>query len=145
MKGPSDHLTWDELACHDGTPYPKEWRESRAIPLSVEFENIRLIVGAPVKILSAYRSPTHNAEVGGAKNSQHMEGRALDLQPPKGWTVDKFYKTIREYAGDERSKIYGLGKYPTFVHIDIRPKPASGRLTVWQGNRAWAELKTGVV
>ena len=35
----------------------------------------------PVRINSAYRSPTVNAAVGGAKASQHMEGLALDLTP----------------------------------------------------------------
>ncbi len=143
--GPSEHLTWAELACHDGTPYPEQWRTSRAIPLAREFENIRAIVGAPIKIGSAFRTEAHNRSVGGARNSQHVQGRALDLYPPKGWTIEKFHGVIREYALNTKSMIFGLGRYPSFVHIDIRPKPESGRLTAWQGSRAWAELKTGEV
>jgi uncharacterized protein YcbK (DUF882 family) len=140
-KGPSPHLSWAELGCKDGTPYPAEWRDRRAIPLAVEFERIRAVVGEPITVLSAYRTPVYNRKVGGARASQHPEGRALDLKPPKGWTVDRFYAVIREIAGDPRSAINGLGKYPTFIHIDIRPPRADGRITVWHGSRAWAELK----
>lgn len=139
--GPSPNLSWAELACHDGTPYPEEWRDRRGIPLAVEFERIRGVIGAPIVVLSAYRTPTYNKKVGGAQNSQHMQGRALDLKPPSGWTIERFYNVLRGIAGSPESKIFGIGKYPTFVHVDIRPPRADGRLTVWQGSRAWAEVK----
>ena len=129
------------MACKDGTHYPLKWRETRAVELAAEFERIRAVVGAPIIVGSAYRTPTHNSRVGGAKASQHMEGRALDLYPPKAWTVDRFYGVIREIAGMEQSKIYGIGRYQTFVHVDIRPPRADGKLTAWRGNRAWAEVK----
>ena len=34
--------------------------------------------GEPLKINSAYRDPSHNAKVGGAKRSQHMHGNAFE-------------------------------------------------------------------
>lgn len=141
-RGPSPFLSWSELACKDAakTPYPHAWRATRAMLLAREFERIRIAIGAPIRVGSAYRTPEHNRAVGGAANSQHMQGRALDLYPPDGWSVAKFYAAIREIAGHEESSIGGLGRYPTFVHIDTRPI-ANGRLTVWSGNRAWAELK----
>jgi uncharacterized protein YcbK (DUF882 family) len=142
MKGPSPHLTWGELGCKDGTPYPEKWRATRALHLAEEFERIRQVFGNnPITIGSAYRTETYNRKVGGARNSQHVEGRALDLYPPKGWSLEKFTAGILEIARSPKSRIYGVGKYPTFVHVDIRPAPAADRLTVWQGNRAWAELK----
>lgn len=141
--GPSPHLSWKELACKDEarTPYPAQWRETRAVTLAQEFEAIRRVIGFPIRIGSAYRTPAHNVKVGGSKQSQHMEGRALDLYPPTGFTMDRFYELIRGYAGTTVSKIYGLGRYPVFVHVDVRPKPEHGRLIVWQGSRAWAEVK----
>lgn len=140
--GPSEHLSWAELACHDGTPYPSQWRESRAVPLSIEFERIRSTVGKPITIGSAYRTEAYNRTVpGSAKSSQHIQGRALDLYPPTGWTLDKFHAVIREIALDRRSLIYGLGRYLTFVHIDIRPRPSHGQLVAWHGTRTWAEGK----
>jgi len=41
---------------------------------------LRDALGAPISIMSGYRSPERNAEVGGATKSQHMEGNATDLQ-----------------------------------------------------------------
>ena len=140
-KGPSQHLTWKELACKDGTVYPLGWRDSRAAILAQEFEKIRALVGGPIRIGSAYRTPEHNRKIGGAQHSQHVEGRALDLYPPETLSVVEFGNIIKSYAAYKESKIYGLGFYPTFIHIDVRPKPEHGRLIVWQGSRAWAELK----
>lgn len=141
--GPSSHLSWAELACKDGTPYPAHWRATRAPLLGAEFERIRAVVGQPLTIGSAYRSPSHNRKVGGARKSQHVEGRALDLYPPAGWTIERFYRVIREVAAQPESLIYGVGRYPRFVHIDIRPAPAHGHLIAWDGARAWAEVKDG--
>lgn len=143
--GPSEHLSWDELACHDAdkTPYPEKWRTTRAVDLATEFEAVRALVGAPIKVGSAYRTLEYNRTIpGSAKNSQHPEGRALDLYPPKGWTVDRFYAVIRQRALMSESKIYGLGRYKTFVHMDVRPAPKGERLVAWQGSRAWAEPKS---
>lgn len=141
--GPTPHVTWKELACKDAarTPYPEEWRLSRALVLAVEFERIRAAAGKAIVIGSAYRTEPYNRAVGGARNSQHVQGRALDLYPPKGWSIERFFTVIREVAGQEESAIYGLGRYPRFVHIDIRPPRPDGRLTIWRGTRAWAEVK----
>ena len=130
MNGPSSHLSWKELACKDGTPYPDEFiKDGRVFTLALVFEDIRSLCGdKPIRVLSAYRTPEHNRKVGGARNSQHVLGRALDLAPPKNFNVDEFYKLIR--ANTEDFGIQGLGKYKTFVHVDIRP---TTRLVVWSG------------
>jgi hypothetical protein len=136
----SPHITWKELGCKDGTPYPAKWTD-RAIVLAAEFERIRVECGGlPITIGSAYRTPSHNKAIGGAVQSQHLQGRALDLYPPAGMTVERFYAVIRTIAGHADSEIRGLGRYPTFVHIDIRPI-AHSKLVVWRGSRAWAETK----
>src|SRR5690606_38803974 len=36
-------------------------------------------LGTELNITSGYRSPDHNEKVGGAKNSQHMHGDAVDI------------------------------------------------------------------
>lgn len=138
---PSAHIAWHELACKDEarTPYPPQW-EYRALELAMEFERIRAAVGAPIRIGSAYRTPAHNKAIGGSKESQHMEGRALDLYPPTGMSIDRFYGIIREIARQKDSKLHGLGKYPVFIHIDTRPS-WKGHMSVWHGKRAWAETK----
>jgi uncharacterized protein YcbK (DUF882 family) len=128
--GPSQHLTWKELACKDGTPYPEQFKlDGRIFKLAQVFEDIRAIWGLPIIIDSAYRSPAHNKKIGGARNSQHVQGRALDLQPPKGITIGQFYITIKNHV--DEFGIRGLGEYVTFVHVDIRP---TDKLVAWSGS-----------
>jgi zinc D-Ala-D-Ala carboxypeptidase len=135
-RGPSEHLSWKELACKDGTAYPAKWRTNRALALANAFEAIRSACGdKPIRIGSGYRTVAHNGAVGGAKGSQHLEGRALDLYPPKGLTITEFYRVIRAEA--RHTAIRGIGRYPSFVHVDIRP---SDKVIVWKGKRAWAEV-----
>lgn len=131
-KGPSKHLSWKELACKDGTPYPIEWKK-RARNLSIVFELIRRECGSkPIRITSAYRTYEWNKLIGGARNSQHKLGRALDLLPPKRMTSRRFYKKIRKLADSspEIRGIRGIGRYKGFVHVDIR---SSWKLVVWTG------------
>ncbi len=131
--GPSAYLSWTELACQDGTPYPEDWRQTRARVLAQEFEAIRRAVGQPLAILSAYRTPAHNRAVGGAAQSRHVEGMALDLRPPEGWTAAQLGAACVARAHHPDSAIGGIGRYPTFVHIDIRPRPADGQVVRWTG------------
>ena len=130
---PSPHLSWAELACKDGHAYPHEWRSNRAIQLAEIFEIIRAECGGkPIKVLSAYRSPEHNRKIGGARHSQHMQGRALDLRPPKGMTAKKMYNIIKELSKTFKS-IGGIGRYRNFVHVDIRPRKAD-RVAMWRSD-----------
>jgi uncharacterized protein YcbK (DUF882 family) len=132
-KGPSKHLSWHELQCKDGTPYPNEWRTNRAIELAEVFELVRFECGSkPIQVISGYRTPKHNRRIGGAPKSQHLQGRALDIKPPRGITNLEFYKRILKLARDTRA-IRGLGYYNTFVHIDTRP---STKLIKWNGGSA---------
>jgi uncharacterized protein YcbK (DUF882 family) len=81
----------------------------------------------PVKLISAYRSATTNNKLrrkggGQAKNSQHIQGRAADIQFP-----DVPVKTLRNSALIQEWG--GVGYYPTsgvpFVHVD------TGRVRMW--------------
>lgn len=136
MNGPSEHLSWEELACHDAakTPYPTKWRSARAMPLAAAFEAIRAVWGLPIRVTSGYRTPRYNAQVGGAERSQHMEGRALDVKPPDGVTLFDFWDTILAMA--ERLGIGGVGfASPAkggFVHLDMRPRRRGERVVAWR-------------
>jgi hypothetical protein len=133
VKGPSVHLTWQELACKDGTPYPKEFiKDGRVFKLAMMFEQIRRMCGNfPLHINSAYRTPKWNRKVGGARNSQHLQGLALDIEPPENLTVAEFYDLI--HSNYLELGVTGLGYYKTFVHCDCRTTP-NNRLVVWNGN-----------
>lgn len=124
----SPHLTWEELACHDGTFYPASWMD-RASDLAQVFEDVRIEAGNyPLLVTSAYRTKSWNKKVGGARNSQHLYGRALDLVPIRGVSVEKLFEAAKRVAG-YNMRLKGIGLYPTFVHIDIRQ---SKKLVVWR-------------
>ena len=46
------------------------------------FQHIRNDLGGPLWVTSGYRSPTHNAQVGGVPWSRHMYGDAVDFTTP---------------------------------------------------------------
>lgn len=47
--------------------------------LVVYLQAIRDWAGASITINSGYRTPNHNASIGGASNSQHIYGKAVDI------------------------------------------------------------------
>lgn len=126
--GKSLHINWTELACKDGTPYPAKFvSDGRVIELIVMFERIRQHFGSkPLVINSAYRTKAYNKSIGGAPDSQHLHGKALDLQPPKRVSVTTFYEELKQNAS--WMGIRGLGKYKTFCHVDIRD---TNELVIW--------------
>ena len=44
-------------------------------------ELVKKETGEGIDVISAYRSPEHNAAVGGAEGSNHTKGKAIDLNP----------------------------------------------------------------
>jgi uncharacterized protein YcbK (DUF882 family) len=127
---PSKHLSWNELKCKDGSRYPQEYIDDGRCERLVElFEDIRTLCGnIPIKVYSAYRTIEYNKLIGGTLHSQHVQGRALDLHHTS-LTNNEFYKLIRINA--KLLGIGGLGRYKTFVHVDIRP---GNRIAYWAAN-----------
>lgn len=125
MNGPTPHLSWRELACRDRlrTPYPLDYRTdpTRLPVLGEAFEALHAQVGLPLVVTCGYRTPAHNRQEGGAPNSQHVVGRALDIRVPEGWAPEALAAVAR---GIEAIK--GVGWYPArpgrraFIHIDVR-------------------------
>lgn len=64
-------------------------------------------------INSAYRTPLHNAKVGGAPKSQHVQGRAADIVCKNGTPLE-----VAMYA--ETLGMGGIGFYSSFTHVDTR-------------------------
>ncbi len=82
-------------------------------------EDFRAKVGKPVIINSAYRCPIHNAEVGGAPNSQHMLGEAADIRVT-GMTAGQLEAIARTIPA-----IKGIGRadFQNYLHVDVRSTP----------------------
>lgn len=107
----SEHFSENEFKCKCGN--------CELIKPPVELlnvlEDIREHFGKPVTIMSGYRCPVHNAEVGGAKNSRHKKGDASDIK-----VKDISPNSVQEYVLNKYPDQYGIGRYPYFTHIDVR-------------------------
>lgn len=99
---------------------------------------------APVKIMSAYRSPETNGMLrrrsrGVAKNSQHMAGNAMDVHFP-----DAPMSRAREFG--MRLQRGGVGYYPSagspFVHLDVGSVRHWPRMSYDQLARLFPDGKT---
>jgi hypothetical protein len=106
------HFRPEELACKGSGKLLIQRRALDAL------QALRRDVGKPLVIASAYRSPEHNAKVGGAKDSRHMRGDAFDVvmvgHDPAAFAV-----------AAKRAGFTGFGFYPAskppFLHIDMGP------------------------
>ncbi len=111
----SEHFAQNEFACHccgqgGGDMDPR---------LIVLLEQLRYNIGGyPLHINSAYRCPSHNAEVGGVPNSQHVLHTAADVARPDELSFDEFAWYVGQLPFD------GIGLYPgamgDFIHVDTR-------------------------
>ena len=79
-------------------------------------DQIREKIGKPITINSGLRCKTHNSNVGGVSNSQHLLGNAADLGCPIGCTPAQMASIAEEIMGDTG----GIGIYPWGIHIDTR-------------------------
>lgn len=107
MTQASTNFSVRELSCPhcQAPPQPR---------LIIELQKLRDAFGRPMTITSATRCKEHNAAVGGAPNSQHLQGIAVDVAVP----VDLRHDLVRlaMAAGVWR----GVGIAKTFIHLDLR-------------------------
>ncbi len=106
----SPHFAREEFECSCGCGF--DTVDSQLLTL---LEVIRQYFDCPVKITSAARCATHNRNVGGSSKSQHLLGRAADIQV-EGIDPDIVQDFIDRTWPDE----YGMGSYESFTHIDSR-------------------------
>jgi len=77
---------------------------------------LRDVVGRPVVISSAYRCPVYNKKIGGAPQSKHMLGQAVDIVI-KGMTPAQVAQAAAKVG------FTGIGIYRSgFTHVDIGPR-----------------------
>lgn len=112
------NFSLSEFHCKDGTKVPKEYY-SNLQRLMNNLQVLRDHLGVSILINSGYRSPTHNAKVGGAKNSTHKRALAADIRT-NSHTPAQIKSKITELIAAGKMEQGGIGLYPTFVHYDVR-------------------------
>jgi uncharacterized protein YcbK (DUF882 family) len=125
-------------------------------------EPLHVLWGAPLVCVSGYRSPAHNARVGGVQASQHMAGRAADITPSDvEWQAlrahcrgDPRFRELTEkmqadqdrvrqldvlvehHLSRELEAVGGVGMYlrSGWIHVDIRARGLNGHVARWLGD-----------
>lgn len=85
-------------------------------PSMDKLQALRILLGKPMLITSAYRSAAHNKRVGGAARSQHRLGKAFDIRM-ENQNPAEFERAAKSVG------FTGFGHYPKsgFMHIDTGP------------------------
>jgi Peptidase M15 len=149
----SPHFRVEEFDCHDGTQIPEEWYDDFIRWCVWWGEPLRAEFGA-VRVVSGYRTVSHNARVGGARQSVHLlktplpEGErrprpgdrhgppqlavAADVMPargnPQAWASwAKRFRAAHRHLGPRGRGGIGLYVASGFVHLDTGPA------RVWHG------------
>ena len=117
MSDLSEHFSRSEFACRCGCGF-----DSISPELITVLEDVRMHFGAPVKINSGCRCEKHNAKVGGVPNSQHVQGIAADIV-----VIGINTNRVADYLERKYPDRYGVGRYSSFTHIDVRQAKARWR------------------
>lgn len=88
----------------DNTPSKVELTNLEYLVNNV-LDKVREIYGKPIKVNSGYRSKLVNKKVGGASNSQHTKGEAVDITGGNKTENKMIYEIIKN-----------LGKYDQLIN-----------------------------
>ena len=102
---------------------PDEWTiENLRYTAESVFQPLRDAFGCPIYVSSGYRSLPLNKAIGGSKRSQHIQGRALDLDADVfgGCTNAQIFNYIREnIVFDQLIWEFGDDDNPDWVHVSV--------------------------
>lgn len=103
----SQNFRINEFACNDG---------SKDIMIDYELvqrlQTLRDLVKKPIKITSGYRTITYNKKCGGISTSNHLIGKAADIQISSMTPYE--VAVLADKIG-----FLGIGVYSTFTHVDV--------------------------
>lgn len=114
MKQNENYFTSAELTATDTgldnsvtTPY-------HMVNLGYLWHNLNLLraqFGKPIIVNSAFRTPQVNEQIGGAKCSYHMQGRAADIRPKSVTDLQELWSLLEIFPCKEKIL------YDTFIHV----------------------------
>lgn len=116
--------------------YPEVWSQYVELCKRMGFVNILgnppgSCKDTPTKccITSGYRHPAYNKEIGGATNSAHQYGVALDIKVGRG------LQEQLKWAIEASNLFTRIGIYPsdTHIHVDLMPPKGEFQTAYWIG------------
>lgn len=121
----AQEFTWMFGRVNKGVKNSEPPRElwSNIIPTVKVLDSLRAKLGKPITLNSTYRAIPYNRSVGSPDGSQHVSFTAIDFTV-SGMKPTQVFKEL--LAMRNRGEwVGGLGKYPSFVHIDTRKNNAT--------------------
>ena len=134
-----DEMTVSQLAARDGFDNnpPPEARANLQL-LCGALEQVRALFGAPIIVSSGFRSEKVNRLIGGATNSQHVQGLAADF------TVVEVSprETVRRISDSAVPFDQLILEFDRWVHLSVaRGTPRRQVLTMRKGSGYLAGLQ----
>ena len=115
----SKHFSLDELIStsliYDNTP--SEHIIENLKRTCAEMEKVRALFDKPIVVTSGFRSSMVNNSIGGAKNSDHLYGFAVDFKI-EGFTP---YEIVEKIAESDIEFKQLLNEFQRWVHISFEP------------------------
>lgn len=106
----------------DNTPNTEQLLAMRFVATN-GFDWVREKVNGPLHASSFFRSPELNVAIGGAKNSQHCKGEAIDIDCDKFGNGDNkmiFYLIRHDLDFDQLIWEFGDDTKPAWVHLSMK-------------------------
>ena len=130
MKNISKYITYLEATTSqtairkgiDNSPSDAELINMQLVAIRV-FDVVRDHFKTPLRVSSFYRCLKLNTAVGGAKNSQHKLGQAIDMQGTGDVTNKKIFEFIKKNLDfDQLIWEFGNEANPAWVHVSYVSK-----------------------
>lgn len=112
----------------NNTPSKAVLENLKDVALNV-FDKVREHIGGPLGVTSGYRSKELNIAIGGAKYSDHMTGKALDIDVDvygHGTNAEVFNYIKDNLEFDKLIWEFGDNNEPAWVHVSYDPKRNRG-------------------
>lgn len=131
MDNISEHISYDEAVKSNTAKRlnienkPNDYQISNMVGVAENiFEPLRKWVGGKIKINSFFRSDALNRAIGGSKRSQHIEGRAIDIDDTFGLKTNaQMFNYIKKNLNfDKLIWEFGTDKNPDWVHVSFISK-----------------------
>ena len=103
-----------EFACNCGCGF-----DVVDVQLLAVLQDLRDSLESVIMINSGCRCSEYNKTVGGSPRSQHVFGKAADIDVVEVGPMDVYRLLDKKYPDK-----FGIGLYDSFVHIDVRDQKA---------------------